>query len=376
MNMTVLRSRERAFDHVHDVRTWTTSASARPHTASRSHWPRHADHSHRANSMGRSLPSLPSFLPSQHTVIRTDSHSVPGKPPCDHNQCSSNRKGSVSSDCTTRERPGKDPRAYEGRRMHWTWIESEGATKEAHFASGMAIQMFHDVLQTKEDSRNHFPRLSGTRLVCHCTPSQACHADSIMSECRLLFPTAYDPEAGNGIVLRLDPDTDDQSSPDEGAPARGSGKPSQVGSCYTARALCDGPRPHQAAGKLRIQSVLMTIRGTGTTIYKAFSHRVGTPTLLASLILGKVSVCPFDLEEICRRPMCAVVQSTAQKGSGWPFCLLFRAMSHGAAKSAQREVVATSSKRGLHWMTSISIWFCAPPKIFWGSVHKNERHLR
>ena len=229
MNMTVLRSRERAFDHVHDVRTWTTSASARPHTASRSHWPRHADPSHRANSMGRSLPSLPSFLPSQHTVIRTDSHSVPGKPSCDHSQCSSNRKGSVSSDCTTRERPGKDPRAYEGRRMHWTWIESEGATKEAHFASGMGIQMFHDVLQTKEDSRNHFPRLSGTRLVCHCTPSQACHADSIMSECRLLFPTAYDPEAGNGIVLRLDPDTDDQSSPDEGAPARGSGKPSQVG---------------------------------------------------------------------------------------------------------------------------------------------------
>ena len=64
-----------------------------------------------------------------------------------------------------------------------------------------------------------------------CT--QECHADSIMAEYKL-YPEAYDREDANGAVpssavlsrlaqLRLEPDSSEGSSPDEGAPKKGSG---------------------------------------------------------------------------------------------------------------------------------------------------------
>ena len=37
--------------------------------------------------------------------------------------------------------------------------------------------------------------LPGTRLVCHCRLSQACHANAIIAWCSSLFPSSYDREA-------------------------------------------------------------------------------------------------------------------------------------------------------------------------------------
>ena len=92
--------------------------------------------------------------------------------------------------------------------------------------------------------------------MCHCLPTQECHADSIIAEYKLLYPEAYDRENANGAVpssavlsrlvqLRLEPDSSEGSSPDEGAQKKGSGwtgrgRPLLVGSSYTVREICDG----------------------------------------------------------------------------------------------------------------------------------------
>ena len=65
-------------------------------------------------------------------------------------------------------------------------------------------------------------------------PTQECHADSIVSEYKLLYPEAYDRKDANGAVpssavlsrlaqLRLEPDSSEGSAPDEGAQKEGSG---------------------------------------------------------------------------------------------------------------------------------------------------------
>ena len=54
--------------------------------------------------------------------------------------------------------------------------------------------------RTNPKLREHLPRLSGKRLICHCLPSQECHADSIIVEYKLLFPDAYDREDTKGAV--------------------------------------------------------------------------------------------------------------------------------------------------------------------------------
>ena len=92
--------------------------------------------------------------------------------------------------------------------------------------------------------------------MCHCLPTQECHADSIIAECKLLFPEAYDREDANGAVPssavlsrlaqhRLEPDSSEGSSPDEGAQKKGSGwtgrgRPPVVGSSSSLREICDG----------------------------------------------------------------------------------------------------------------------------------------
>ena len=119
-----------------------------------------------------------------------------------------------------------------------------------------AIRRFIEEIRADPKLLDHLPRLSGKRLVCHCLPTQACHADSIVAEYRLMFPRAYDREDAKGTVptsavlnrlaqLRLEPESDDDLSPDEDAPRKGAGRagvgsPLLVGSRYTVRELCDG----------------------------------------------------------------------------------------------------------------------------------------
>ena len=120
-----------------------------------------------------------------------------------------------------------------------------------------AIRRYEDMLRKNDDLLKRLPQLSGIRLVCLCRADQACHADSIITVHKELFPDAYNREdtttaaAPSAEVLsrlaslREIPESDDGSTADEGAPARGAGwvgtgKPMQIGSGYTRRDMCDG----------------------------------------------------------------------------------------------------------------------------------------
>ena len=54
--------------------------------------------------------------------------------------------------------------------------------------SDKVLQMFW----RREELGCREAQLSGTRLVCHCRADQACHADSIITVYKELFPHAYD----------------------------------------------------------------------------------------------------------------------------------------------------------------------------------------
>ena len=57
--------------------------------------------------------------------------------------------------------------------------------KVSVFRRKLAIQKFTEEIRTNPKLREHLPRLSGKRLICHCLPSQECHADSIIAEYKL-----------------------------------------------------------------------------------------------------------------------------------------------------------------------------------------------
>ena len=98
--------------------------------------------------------------------------------------------------------------------------------------------------------------LSGTRLVCHCRANEACYGDVLVEEFRKTYPSVCDrykfnvtppaPAVLNFMArIREEPESDDGSSPDEGAPTkfsghRGVGKRLQVDVGYVQRDLCDG----------------------------------------------------------------------------------------------------------------------------------------
>ena len=119
-----------------------------------------------------------------------------------------------------------------------------------------AIWRFEQKLKTDQELRESLWTLSGLRLVCHCTPTQECHADVIIQEFRLLYPAACDrnnvttgPPSSQvlNFLARLSEEAtcDEASSADEAVPAKraswqGQGPPMMVGMGYKAREYCDG----------------------------------------------------------------------------------------------------------------------------------------
>ena len=80
---------------------------------------------------------------------------------------------------------------------------------------------------------------------------QQCHGDSLISEFKTQFPTAYDradpasqPPDSKTLnylaVLSEEPFSDEVSTADEGVPPEGSGRPMMVGTGYASREICDG----------------------------------------------------------------------------------------------------------------------------------------
>ena len=119
-----------------------------------------------------------------------------------------------------------------------------------------ATWRFEQKLTSDSALRETLWTMSGLRLVCHCKPTQECHGDAIIREYHQKFPGAFDREASaseppssrvlNYLArLREEPESEDDTSPDEGAPPkssgwRGCGAPMVVGVGYTSREFCDG----------------------------------------------------------------------------------------------------------------------------------------
>ena len=120
--------------------------------------------------------------------------------------------------------------------------------------------------------------------------------------------------------LREEPDSDEGSTADEGAPPGGTGwvgtgKTMQIGSGYTKRDLCDG-KTLASPGSWPIElrnypedETWQFVAGLPTD----FARRVGTPTLLTSLAIGQVSDSHFSTDSI-RALKQAVVEGLATGG--------------------------------------------------------------
>ena len=106
----------------------------------------------------------------------------------------------------------------------------------------------------------------------------------------------------------------------KGAPARGTGwvgtgKPMQIGSGYTRRDKCDGQTlasPSRWAVEHRNYPDDETWRCV-SSLYTDFSRRVGSPALLTSLALGKISECPFSSDSV-QSLKHTVIRSLAARG--------------------------------------------------------------
>ena len=123
--------------------------------------------------------------------------------------------------------------------------------KVSEFGRHTAIERFAEKLSRDSELQENLHTLSGKRLLCHCRPTEACHADSIISAFRDKFPEAFDRDDEEApaptarilaylALLRTEQEEEEVSSPDEGAAPkhtgwRGTGRPLIIGTRYTER---------------------------------------------------------------------------------------------------------------------------------------------
>ena len=205
--------------------------------------------------------------------------------------------------------------------------------KVSEYGRDLAIQLFEQHLDSSRELQRQIPSLSGTRLVCHCKQQEDCHADALIRKFKELFPDAYDrslldqrPPTSSELNLlarqREEVASDEGSSPDEGAPPKGSGwqgtgKPMLVGVGYTSREYCDGqtlasPGRWPVTARRYPQSVSWK---SVVACFSSFCQRRCTAELLMQLALGRVSSCPFADDEI-RHLKEEVIATLATAGIG------------------------------------------------------------
>ena len=147
-------------------------------------------------------------------------------------------------------------------------------------------------------------------------PTVPWHAGIIITVCKKMFPDACDREdttaaaAPSAEVLnrlaRLwdEPESDDGSTAEEalarGAGWVGTGKPILIGSGYARRDICDG-QSLASPGRWLVERRTYPEDETWRFVaglYTNFWRRVGTPALLTSLALGKISERPFSPDSL------------------------------------------------------------------------------
>ena len=195
--------------------------------------------------------------------------------------------------------PGALPPDDARRLSHWprlasTWtnlgIIFGNGFKVAVYGCAVAIQKFAEELAVDTALRALLRRLSGMRLVCHCFLSQACHADVTTQLYRALFLSAFDRDASGGppptssvfnhhlATLPQVPGVEDDSTADEGAARRRSGRGKQIGSRCSFWESCHG----QTLASPGCQPVNKRRSWTGVAgRHMDFTRSCGTLSLLA-----------------------------------------------------------------------------------------------
>ena len=180
----------------------------------------------------------------------------------------------------------------------------------------LAIWRFEQKLKKEFVLRETLWTMSGLRWVCHCKQRQECHGDAIIQEFRRQFPEARDRAASMSALpssrvlnyiarLREEPESEDDTLPDEGAPPKGSGwrgksAPIMVGVGYTSREFCDGQSP-ASPGRWPLQQ--RQYPGSNqwkavSDLFMGYAEKHGTTQMLMSLALGRVARCPFGSQSI------------------------------------------------------------------------------
>ena len=188
--------------------------------------------------------------------------------------------------------------------------------KISQYGRTAAIEHYCKYLSENPGLRSATWTLTGCRLLCHCTRTQDCHADALIGEFKRQFPSSYDrialgqPRPSARIMtfiaeLRCEPESDEVSTADEGAPQRGAGfcgrgRPMQVGLGCTARDFCDGQSlasPGRWAPEDRNYPETKCWFGV-VDLFRKFTETFTSAELLVRLSLGKVSRCRFSSSSI------------------------------------------------------------------------------
>ena len=188
--------------------------------------------------------------------------------------------------------------------------------KVSKFGREIAVSKFREKMATDELLQSTLWKLSGARLICHCSAKQACHADVIIEAYRSRFPNSFDRSSDNGetptssvlnylALLRQEPESESGSSADEGVPGPGTGwvgkgDPMMVGSGYTSGAVCDSlslSSPGRWAPHAR-KYPTTEHWGEVSGLFMDFARRHGSADLLMKFALRKVEESPFGAEAI------------------------------------------------------------------------------
>ena len=106
--------------------------------------------------------------------------------------------------------------------------------KVSHHGRSAAIAQLQQFFVGTPDLRKSIWTFSGCRLLCHFTRVQDCDADALITEFKRQFPSAYDRSSLGQMLpsakvmsflaeLRREPESDEGSTADEGAPPRSAG---------------------------------------------------------------------------------------------------------------------------------------------------------
>ena len=166
--------------------------------------------------------------------------------------------------------------------------------------------------------------LSDAPLVCHCTPNQDCHADSLIALFRSRFPHAYDRgdlstgPPSSETLLYLATFRDGDAHP-KSTGWYGMGEPMMVGTGHTAWEFCDG-QTLASQGRWPVEMRRYASNTAWTSITEKFMTNpdlYGPPRLLSDLALGKVSSSPFSPESIAALKFDVVSASEFQFPNEW-----------------------------------------------------------